>query len=58
MLWPYTLNDIYEQLNNLNVDDYGVTPMEKFPGNKTYITLKYQHRWGCPVYVLAASIQK
>ena len=40
-----------EQLNELKVDDYGVTPVEKFAGTKTDFTLKNTHSWGCSVYV-------
>ena len=54
MLWIYALKEFSEQLNSLKVDDDGVTPMQKFAGTETYITLKNHHTWGCPVYVLDA----
>ena len=34
MLWPYTLKDFLEQLNELNVYDDRITHMYKFSGNK------------------------
>ena len=40
MLWPYEINASAEQLNVLKLDDYGITPMEKFLGPATDITLK------------------
>ena len=39
MLCPYALKAFAEQLNVLKVDDDGITPMEKFSGTTTYITL-------------------
>ena len=32
-----------EQLNVPKMDDYGITPIEKFSGTTTYITLKNHH---------------
>ena len=46
-----------EQLNEIKVDDCGITPMEKFAGITTNITIKNHHTWGCPVYVLNAILQ-
>ena len=43
-----------EELNVLNVDDDGITPMEKFSGTTTENSLKIQHTSGCPVYLLDA----
>ena len=54
MLWPYELKAFSEQLNKVKVDDYGITPMKKFAGKTTYITLKNHYTWGCLVYVLDA----
>ena len=37
--------------------DDGITPMEKFAGKTTDITLKNHHTWGCLVYVLGARLK-
>ena len=52
MLWTYALKAFAKGLNALTVDDDGITPMEKFACTKPYITIKNNHAWGCPVYVL------
>ena len=57
MLWPYLPKGFTEQLNVLKVDNYGITPMEKFSGTTTYINLKNHHTWVYPVYVLDAILQ-
>ena len=57
MLWAYALKDFSEKLNVLKVDDDGITPMEKFAGTTTDITIKNHHIWGCPVYVMDARLQ-
>ena len=49
--------DFAEQISEIKADDNGVTPMETFSGNKTDITLKNHHTWGCAVYVLYAILQ-
>ena len=54
MLWTYALKAFAEKLNVLKVDDDRITPMEKFGGTTTYIILKNNIKWGCPVYVLDA----
>ena len=51
MLWPYALKSFAKKVNEINVDDYGTTPMKKFAGTTTDITLKNHHTWGYPVYV-------
>ena len=33
MIWNYVLKSFAEQLNELNVDDYRITPVEKFVGS-------------------------
>ena len=43
MLYPYALKAFAEKLNDLKVDDGGITPMEKFSGTTTDITLKNHH---------------
>ena len=40
MLVPYAPKTFAEKLNELNVNDDGITPMEKFAGTTKYITLK------------------
>ena len=51
MLQTYKLKAFAEKLNELMVDDDGITPMEKFAGTMTDITLKNCHTLGFPVYV-------
>ena len=43
MLRPYAMKDFTEQLNVLNVDDDGITTMEKFSGTTTEIIHKNHH---------------
>ena len=57
ILWTYTITDCSEKVNELKLDDDGITPMENSVDTKTSITLKNHHRWGCPVYVLDARLQ-
>ena len=54
MLCTYELKAFAEKLNVIKVDNYGITPMEKFVDTTTYITIKNHHTWGCTVYVLDA----
>ena len=46
-----------EQLNVLQVDDDGITPMENCSGTTTDINLKNHNTWRCPIYVLDARLQ-
>ena len=39
------------------MDDDWINPTEKFSVTTTYITLKNQHIWGYPVYVLYARLK-
>ena len=57
MLWYYALKSFVEQLNYLKLNGDRVTPMEKFSGTTTDITLKNHHIWGYKVYVLDAGLQ-
>ena len=57
MLWLYELKYFAEQLNELKVDDDGITPMESFAGTTTDITTKNHYTWECTVYVLNAIFQ-
>ena len=45
ILWPYALKAFAGILNLLNVDDDGITPVEKFLGTTTDITLKITTNW-------------
>ena len=57
MLGTYALKAFEEQLNIIMLENYGITPMEKFAGTKTDITLKNHHIWFCTVYVLDARLR-
>ena len=43
ILWPYSLKAFAEKLNDHKVDDYWITPMQRFAGTPTDITLKNHH---------------
>ena len=43
MVWPYALKAFSEQLNVINVDDDGITPIGDFAGTAIDITLKNHH---------------
>ena len=57
MLWPCSLKAFAKQLNVLNMDGAGFTPMENFSGTTTDITIKNQHTRCFPVYVLDSIFQ-
>ena len=57
MLCTYALKAFSEHLDALKVDDDYITPMEKFSGTITDISLENQHTRGCPLYVLYARFQ-
>ena len=44
-------------MNVIKVDDDGITTMENFAGTTTDISIKNQHTWGFPVYVLDEILQ-
>ena len=46
MLWPYSLEDFTEQLNELKLDNDEITHMEKFSGTTREINLKNHHTRG------------
>ena len=56
-LWTYSLKSFSEQLNKIKVGDDGVTLMEEFACTQKYITLKNNHTWGCPDFVLYAILK-
>ena len=58
MLWPYTVNNFAEQLTELEMGDYGVTPIDNCSVTKTDINLKNHHTWGYQVYVLDTRLQE
>ena len=45
MLWPYALNVLSDQFNDIKVDDDGVTPTENFSVTTMDTTLKNQYTW-------------
>ena len=51
---PDVLKAFIDKLNLPKVNYYSITPMEKFAGITTDITIKNHHTWGCPVYVFNA----
>ena len=57
-LWAYELKEFTEQLNVLKADDDGITPMEKFAGTTTDISIKNNYTWGCTVYVLDKRLKR
>ena len=57
MLCPYALKALSEKSNKLNVEDYGINPMEKFSDTTPEINLENHYTWGCPVYVLDVILQ-
>ena len=57
MLRPYELKAFEEKNNVLNVEDYGITPMDKFVGTTTDISLKNHHTRVFTVYVLDAILK-
>ena len=57
MLWTYALKYFAEKLNELKVDDDGITSMGEVLGTTKDITLKNHHTWGCTVYVMDERFQ-
>ena len=57
MLWPYALNKFVEQLTELELGDYGVTPIDNCSVTTAYLNLKNHHTGGCQVYVLDTRLQ-
>ena len=58
MLWTYALKLFAEKINVLKVDDYGINTMKKFSGKTTEISLRNEHKQGCPVHVLDEILQE
>ena len=45
------------KLNEISMDDYGITTIEKFSGTIIVTTHQKNHAWVFPVYVLDAKLQ-
>ena len=58
-LWPYALYHAVNIRNNVTSNPDGVSPLAKFskPKVKNNLFWKYQHTFGCPVFVLEAPLQ-
>ena len=57
MLWTYALNYFSETFNELKVDYYRITPMERFSVTTIDIPLKNNHVWVSHIFVLDAILQ-
>jgi hypothetical protein len=58
MLWPFAAKCIEDRLNNLTVNDLGITPEMSFSGSQaSHVQLKNYHPFGCPCYVLDSRVQ-
>lgn len=56
-LWPYALSLAADTRNRHKLDKNGFSPLEKLSGIKQSMDLKNSHTFGCPAYVLNASLQ-
>ena len=57
MLWPYALLAACDAHNNWSVDKDGKTPMMKLLNLDIFPEMKFEHTFGCPVYVLDSKLQ-
>ena len=58
MFWSFALVAAADRMNNLHVDMHGQTQEIKFPNTIGLSTrLSHFHTFGCPVYILDASLQ-
>ena len=57
VLWPFVFKYAELQYNNLSVDEYGLSPAEKFGDTPVKIELQNFHTWGCPCYMLDSRAQ-
>jgi hypothetical protein len=58
MLWPFAAKCIEDRINNLTVNDLGITPEMSFSGSQaSQVQLKNYHPFGCPCYVLDSRVQ-
>eukprot|EP00957_Ditylum_brightwellii_P085447 6500048-Ditylum_brightwellii.AAC.1 len=56
-LWPYPLQAACATRNHIPVSEDGQSPLEKFSGVQVQHSLKTNHVFGCPVYMLNCSLQ-
>ena len=57
MLWSYALLAACDTHNNWSVDKDGKTPMMKLLNLDIFSEMKFEHTFGCPVYVLDSKLQ-
>ena len=57
ILWPFAYKYAELLYNHLHLDDKGYSPVQKFCDNSGSLDIKDLHTWGCPCYVLDASLQ-
>ena len=57
MLWPFASMYAEFLYKHLEVDDKGYSPVQKFCKSTATLDFKTLHTWGCPCYVLDASLQ-
>ena len=57
ILWPFAWKDYERRLNHFRLDDAGRSPEMKFSNSEFRVRLKDFHPFGCPVFVLEASLQ-
>lgn len=56
-LWPYAMRKSCEDINTVPHHDKDESPLEKYSGVKMLPNLNNNHPFGCPVFVLDASLQ-
>ena len=57
MLWPLALKAASDRMNKLSFNDSLESPLSRISGVTNDIDTNAFHTWGCPVYVLEASLQ-
>ena len=57
MFWPYALLAACDAHNNWSVDENGKTPMMKLLNLTIFPEIKFEHTFGCPVYILDSKLQ-
>jgi len=56
-LWPMAFAHTCRRYNELDFEDQGVTPLERFSGVRKDIDPSIYHTWGSPIYVLDDRLQ-
>ena len=56
-VWPYALLAACDAHNNWSVDENGKTPMMKLLNLTIFPEIKFEHTFGCPVYILDSKLQ-